>query len=112
MHERLAGLVYDDEAQVGILARKLADAVHRVLSYVIDLERIIPAVLAWPQLHVGRAEPTHDFRSALGNVPLAEATAASGASGRAFRKPDLARVAQERSPPRGPRIFMHLSIYL
>ena len=58
VHARLARLVLDDEFEVGVLAGQLADAVERVLPQraVIDLEGIVPAVLARPELDVVGAE--------------------------------------------------------
>lgn len=57
-HPRLAGLVLDDEAQVGVLLRQAADAVERVLPehVVVDLEGVVPPVLPRPELDVGGAE--------------------------------------------------------
>lgn len=57
---RLPRLVLDAEAHVGERLRELADAVDRQPPQggVIDLKRIVPAVLAGPKLHIVALELT------------------------------------------------------
>ena len=50
----LARLVFDDELQVRVFAGELPNAVERMLPQgaVIDLEGVVPPILAWPQFDV------------------------------------------------------------
>ncbi len=59
---RLARLVFDGEFHVRVCAGQLAHAVDRQLPqvFVIDLERIIPAILTGPDLNVVRAQLAYD----------------------------------------------------
>ena len=61
VHARLAGLVLDDELEVGVLAGELpTPSIERLPQRaVVDLERVVPAVLAGPELDVVGAEVPH-----------------------------------------------------
>src|SRR5699024_11293834 len=61
VHPRLARFVLDDEVQVRVLAGELAHTVQGRLPQraVVHLERVVPAVLAGPELHVVGTEVAH-----------------------------------------------------
>src|SRR5665647_2296391 len=98
---RLTRLVLDDELEVRVLLRELRDPVHRHLPQlvVVDLERVVPAVLAGPELHVGRTKLTHDARRLGDEVMGCPPHPRIGVGERAAR--EASRVHLGRDPDHG-----------